>query len=649
MKKRGNFRLVLVVVSLLAFTWLSQVMTSNQTARAIADRKNEITNLSGKNLGKFKSYMSYKALTNKDADQYLYQNPGYVNSAGKSVSGETKNGKYGIRHYNGLPMVAMSTMYGNIGDIVEIRFSGGGVLRAVIGDWKHNDHVEHTWGSHKDDGSIVEFITDPDAMDPKIRESSNFNSYPEFEGYVVEIAPKGKSLGASSKGIRSGGNRQIDKADYMFYSNNNILFFNPNEEDCIPGSGSGTSTAVEGNDNRDKIANFLFSKNLSAAAVAGVIANAFAESEFNPNIPGQETGTGPFGLFQWLGGRRADLENYAKEKGKEPSDFELQLEFLWKEISEKYQSDVNQLNNLTDPVEAAVKFELFFEVCVEGQKANGKSQKDAEEDCHLQKRKDYAAAYYPEIKDNPAPTGPILYNEGSGSPGSSPSTTPKINSSLPYCDDDGGGGGGGAGLCGKSMTWGEYVAAGNKILPGRFLEIAQGKYPSGEVTPWAYNYYAGGDTYEMGACGPTSVAMAVSNLTNKVVDPVTVGNVVISQGQAFNNHTPAMQQFGLRVETISKNGVSSSERQKKIDEVLAAGGLIFSSGRYPGSCSDSNPAPNCGVAHFYLIRCKTPQGTYLTGNASLWKGKGGQDTEFSWETLNTAISVPQGTFAVYGN
>ncbi|HET7630266.1 MAG TPA: phage tail tip lysozyme [Candidatus Saccharimonadales bacterium] len=134
-----------------------------------------------------------------------------------------------------------------------------------------------------------------------------------------------------------------------------------------------TSGPAVGGDHTEAFLKFLTDKGLSLAAAAGVGGNIKAESGFNPAIiqggdiaPDTYTpvsGVG-FGLAQWTsGGRQQALLNFARSKGAKITDFNMQMEFMWKEMnSSGYKEVVSKLNaNKSDPVQAAIDFHNIFE------------------------------------------------------------------------------------------------------------------------------------------------------------------------------------------------------------------------------------------------------------------------------------------------
>ena len=99
----------------------------------------------------------------------------------------------------------------------------------------------------------------------------------------------------------------------------------------LNGSFSNVS-GLYGNTAQEKVWWALIDAGYSAEAAAGVLGNIEAESGFNEASIEGGSGAG-FGLCQWTGGRRTQLESYAASKGVAPSDLDTQIEFLLAEIT----------------------------------------------------------------------------------------------------------------------------------------------------------------------------------------------------------------------------------------------------------------------------------------------------------------------------
>jgi len=191
---------------------------------------------------------------------------------------------------------------------------------------------------------------------------------------------------------------------------NGIFYYNAND---VCGSAATdptiTPAADTGGGDPKPILEFFVGKGLTLAAAAGFAGNMKQESGLNPKnvqneyqdeqpnvkINGggdaktaQENGGKMYipidsvgiGLVQWsFGGykesnpkrltpdkfndRQGALYHFAKEKGMDIVDINLQLEFVWKELTSGYKvSTLNKLDGITDPVEAAIIIEGNYEI-----------------------------------------------------------------------------------------------------------------------------------------------------------------------------------------------------------------------------------------------------------------------------------------------
>lgn len=92
-------------------------------------------------------------------------------------------------------------------------------------------------------------------------------------------------------------------------------------------------STIIGSSIEDKVWCTLISMGYSPEAVAAVMGNIYAESGFDPAVIESGSGAG-FGLCQWTGSRRVQLEAYAAAKGVPASDINTQIEFLVAELTE---------------------------------------------------------------------------------------------------------------------------------------------------------------------------------------------------------------------------------------------------------------------------------------------------------------------------
>ena len=131
----------------------------------------------------FKSYMSYKCITNKDSEQYKLQ-----------LSACTDN--MGLRKVDDYYLVAMGTYYSDtIGDKFRITLEGDKTFDVMIGDIKADIHTDNSNmyspvynenGTFKS-ANVIEFIIDTKAVDKKVRLMGDVSAYEEFKGNIVKI------------------------------------------------------------------------------------------------------------------------------------------------------------------------------------------------------------------------------------------------------------------------------------------------------------------------------------------------------------------------------------------------------------------------------------------------------------------------------
>jgi len=145
--------------------------------------------------------------------------------------------------------------------------------------------------------------------------------------------------------------------------------------------------ALIGATNEEKIWNYLKGKGLNNYGVAGLMGNLNAESALRPNnlqntyekklglsddeyVAAVDSGrytnfvrdSAGFGLAQWTyWSRKQALLNFAQAEKKSIGNLEMQLDFLWKELSESYKSVLNTLKTATSVRQASDDVLLKFE------------------------------------------------------------------------------------------------------------------------------------------------------------------------------------------------------------------------------------------------------------------------------------------------
>lgn len=144
---------------------------------------------------------------------------------------------------------------------------------------------------------------------------------------------------------------------------------------------------LTGKNNEEKIWNFLVGKGLSKAGAAGLMGNLFAESALNPknlqNSYEKKLGhtddsytaavdngsynnfvrdSAGYGLAQWTyWSRKQNMLEFARAAGKSIGDLEMQLDFLFKELSEGYKSVLTVLKTTTTVKAASDSVLLNYE------------------------------------------------------------------------------------------------------------------------------------------------------------------------------------------------------------------------------------------------------------------------------------------------
>jgi Phage tail lysozyme len=182
------------------------------------------------------------------------------------------------------------------------------------------------------------------------------------------------------------------------------------------GSAGGTvaATPVSGDGNAEKIWNFFSEKGFSSSAIAGIMGNLQQESGLDPTAVNPSSGA--FGVGQWLGGRKTNLQNYAKRTGGDMNSLETQLNFLWEELNggdstTKSILDKNGgLNGLKNASlsQATELFEKAFE------RSGGSA---------MGKRQDYAQDFYDQF-------GSAQYKANSGAARTASSGDVRVNSNI---------------------------------------------------------------------------------------------------------------------------------------------------------------------------------------------------------------------------
>ncbi len=158
--------------------------------------------------------------------------------------------------------------------------------------------------------------------------------------------------------------------DTGFYNSNDIIFYDERATPCtttmsFTSSGPGTTSADQ-KKNAEAILRNLTGKGLTLAQATGFVGNMQAESSLNPAII-QGGATAPdnytpvngvgFGLVQWtFTSRQQPLVNMARDTNRKITDINLQMDYVWKEVTSSYKSTIQALTSIPSitPTEAAI-------------------------------------------------------------------------------------------------------------------------------------------------------------------------------------------------------------------------------------------------------------------------------------------------------
>lgn len=124
--------------------------------------------------GSFKTYMSYKAITNKNSKQYEMQQEAYTD-------------ENGFRIYDGCYMVALGSYYAKeCGVKFAVTLEDGTEFRVITGDLKQDKHTNSTNQYMPSNGNIVEFIVDTKEISDLCRKMGDM-SYAGLKGAIIKI------------------------------------------------------------------------------------------------------------------------------------------------------------------------------------------------------------------------------------------------------------------------------------------------------------------------------------------------------------------------------------------------------------------------------------------------------------------------------
>ncbi|MCW6701383.1 phage tail tip lysozyme [Anaerococcus sp. NML200537] len=151
------------------------------------------------------------------------------------------------------------------------------------------------------------------------------------------------------------------KSDYALARENALNALNGGPMAGGVGGVDGPSGPLTGDGNSQKIWNYFKGKGFSNAGIAGIMANLYHESGYDPAI--KQNGGGPGrGLAQWEGPRFTALQEFARGRSKSWTDLQTQLDFIMHEMKTNHSASfINSFKTSNDAYQSAANFENQFE------------------------------------------------------------------------------------------------------------------------------------------------------------------------------------------------------------------------------------------------------------------------------------------------
>lgn len=155
------------------------ILKNNIIKNKYTYKKYEIPN----NVGYFKSFMSYKAITNKSSNQYKLQ------------SKYAYTDDFGIRMVDNRYCIAVGTYFkANIGDYADVLLDNGTVIPVVISEIKSNEHTCDL-NITTANGCATEFIVDKSSLGKTIKKMGDISYVKkEWNSKVTEIKVYNKNI-----------------------------------------------------------------------------------------------------------------------------------------------------------------------------------------------------------------------------------------------------------------------------------------------------------------------------------------------------------------------------------------------------------------------------------------------------------------------
>ena len=144
-------------------------------SKYLSKKKVKYVDMSTPSKNGFKSYMSYKCITNTSSKQYKLQQSCYT-------------GNYGIRMKDGRYCIAVGSYYTTkIGTKIDLIMENGATIKCILADCKADAHTDST-NRQNPNGSIAEFIVDMNSLNRTAKRMGDVSYCSEkFKGEIKKI------------------------------------------------------------------------------------------------------------------------------------------------------------------------------------------------------------------------------------------------------------------------------------------------------------------------------------------------------------------------------------------------------------------------------------------------------------------------------
>lgn len=141
------------------------------------------------------------------------------------------------------------------------------------------------------------------------------------------------------------------------------MILSVNSSGALGSTKAGTAN-FSGDNNEEKLYNYLSSQGFNDAAICGILANIERESGFDTEALGD--GETSYGICQWHEGRWDSLESYCEKNNLDSSSIEGQGQYLVSELKNNYPGVYDTLMNVPNTADgayqAAYKWTTDFEI-----------------------------------------------------------------------------------------------------------------------------------------------------------------------------------------------------------------------------------------------------------------------------------------------